>query len=261
MKPEPAVTPPDDIPVTWCTVRQALARPYRVTAPMVLLVSLVPLYLVIARLAGEGAVHAPELAVDRLLPLVPLWALVYGALYAFLIVVPVLVVQQQELIRRTVWAYLTVWLVAYVGFLLYPTVAPRAEMVTVPGQGFAVWGLQTLYDADPPYNCFPSIHVAHSFVSALACSRVHRTLGVIAILVASLVALSTLFTKQHYVADLAAGILLALTAWGLFLRGYPRAGIPAPERRVAPGLALCAAGIAALGLAIMWVAYRLGVTV
>lgn len=261
MTPDPVTSHPEDIRVTWSTVRQALTRPYRVTAPMVLLVSLVPFYLVIARLAGAGAAHAPALAVDRLMPLVPVWALVYGALYAFLIVVPVFVVQQRELIRRTVWAYLTVWVVAYVCFLLYPTVAPRADTVTVPGQGFAVWGLQTLYDADPPYNCFPSIHVAHSFVSALACSRVHRSLGRIAIVVASLVALSTLFTKQHYVADLVAGILLALAAWGMFLRGYPRASTPALERRVAPGLALCAAGIAALGVAIMWLAYRLGVRV
>lgn len=261
MPPDPVTSQSGEIPVAWSSVRQALTRPYRVTAPMVLLVSLVPFYLVIARRAGEGVAHAPALAVDRLLPLVPAWALVYGALYAFLIVVPLFVVQPQELIRRTVWAYLTVWIVAYVWFLLYPTVAPRAQTVTVPGQGFAVWGLQTLYDADPPYNCFPSIHVAHSFVSALACSRVHRALGGIAILVASLVALSTLFTKQHYVADLVAGILLALAAWGLFLRGYPRAGIQDLEHRVAPRLALCAAGIAALGVAIMWVAYRLGVTV
>jgi membrane-associated phospholipid phosphatase len=261
MTSDPVTSQPGEIPVAWSDVWQALTRPYRVTAPMVILVLLVPFYLVIARLAGEGVTHAPAFAVDRLLPLVPAWALVYGALYAFLIVVPVFVVQQEELIQRTVWAYLMVWTVAYVAFLLYPTVAPRAAMVTVPGQGFPVWGLQTLYDADPPYNCFPSIHVAHSFVSALACSRVHRTLGGITIVVASLVALSTLFTKQHYVADLVAGILLALAAWGLFLRGYPRAGFQDLEHRVAPRLALCAAGIAALGVGIMWVAYRLGVTV
>lgn len=221
---------------------------------MVLLVALVPFYLVIA--GRRGVAHTPELVLDRLLPLSPTWALVYGALYAFLIGLPVLVIQQEELIRRTVWAYLLVWIVAYVFFLLYPTAAPRPD--TVPGNGFAVWGLRFLYDADPPYNCFPSIHVAHSFVSAFACLRVHRRLGIIAVVCASLVALSTLFTKQHYVADLVAGILLAVVAYGLFLRSHSREDVPVPHRRVAPALALCLCGVVSFGVACFWVAYQLG---
>jgi membrane-associated phospholipid phosphatase len=224
---------------------------------MILLVSLVPFYLVIAGRARSGAVHAPALPLDRLLPLLPTWALVYGILYAFLILVPVFVVQHQDLIRRTVWSYLTVWGTAYIGFLLYPTVAPRPDAIT--GPGFALWGLRFLYDADPPYNCFPSLHVAHSFVSALACSCVHRTLGVVALSCASLVALSTLFTKQHYVADLVAGILLALAAYTVFLRGYSREQAPELERRLAPALALCVAGIVGLGVACFWLAYQVGV--
>ncbi len=236
-------------------VKQALTRPYRVTFPMVLLVALVPCYLVIA--GRGGAVNTPSLPLDLLLPLAPTWALIYGALYAFLIVLPVLVVQQEELIRRTVRAYLMVWIVAYMCFFLYPTVAPRPHSVL--GGSFAAWGLQFLYDADPPYNCFPSIHVAHSFVSALACSKVHRPLGFLAVVCASLVAISTLLTKQHYVADLIAGILLASAAYAVFLRGHLRSSVPTPDRRVAPALALCLGGVVCLGVARVWVAYRLRV--
>lgn len=226
---------------------------------MVVLVLLVPLYLVIAGRARAGAVHAPALGLDRILPLAPTWALIYGALYAFLILLPVFVVQRAELIRRTVWAYLMVWTLAFTCFLVYPTVAPRPA--TVSGDGFAVWGLRFLYEADPPYNCFPSLHVAHSFVSALASYRVHRTLGSAAIACASLVALSTLFTRQHYVADLVAGILLALAAYAIFLRGYSRGNVPELERRLAPVLAACAGGIVGLGLAAFWLAYQLGLWV
>lgn len=247
---------PEGIRITWSTVRRAITRPYPVTIPMVLLVALVPVYLVIAGRARAGVVHAPALGLDRLLPLAPTWALIYGALYAFLIVLPVFVIQQPELIRRTVWAYLTVWIVAYVCFLVYPTVAPRPDTVT--GRGFAVWGLRFLYEADPPYNCFPSLHVAHSFVSALACYRVHRTLGFFAISCASLVGISTLFTKQHYVADVIAGIVLALIAYAMFLRGASRANVAELERRVAPYLALVVVGIVGLGFVLYGVAYGLG---
>jgi len=253
---DPSTSTSDPFRVTWGAVRRSIARPYPVTVPMILLVSFVPFYLVIAGRARGGVVHAPELALDRLLALTPMWALVYGALYAFLIVLPVFVIQQEELIRRTVWAYLTVWTVAYICFILYPTVAPRPDTVT--GKGFAVWGLRFLYNADPPYNCFPSLHVAHSFVSALACWRVHRTLGLIAVSCATLVAISTLFTKQHYVADLLAGILLAFAAHAIFLRGYSRAKVPELDRRLAPVLALCVGGIVSLGVGCYWVLFQLG---
>ena len=256
---DPSMSASGGLRVTWRTVAQSLGRPYPVTIPMVLLVSMVPFYLVIADRARTGVVHAPALALDRLVPLVPAWALVYGALYGFLILLPVFVVQQEDLIRRTVWAYLTVWSVAYVGFLLYPTVAPRPGTVT--GDDFAAWGLRFLYDADPPYNCFPSLHVAHSFISALACSRVHRTLGFIATASASLVALSTLFTKQHYVVDLIGGIVLALAAYSVFLHGYSRTHAAALDRRLAPVLALTVAGIVGLGTVCFWVAFRPGAKV
>ena len=252
---DPSRSTSDGIRITWGSVRQSLTRPYRVTIPMILLVSLVPFYLVIAGRARGSAVHAPELALDHLLPLIPTWALVYGALYLFLIVLPVLVVQQEEMIRSTVWAYLTVWTVSYTCFLLYPTFAPRPDKVM--GNSFAVWGLKFLYGADPPYNCFPSLHVAHSFVSALACYRVHRTLGLVAMSCASLVAISTLLTKQHYVADVVAGIFLAWVVYAVFLRNYSRANIPELHRCLAPVLALCVSGIAGLGFACFWVAYQL----
>jgi hypothetical protein len=210
----------------WPAVRQAALRPYPVTAPMVLLVSLVPFYLVISNYARGGPAARPEVALDRLLPLVPEWSLVYGALYAFLIVLPVFVVQPHELVRRTVWAYITVWSLAYVVFLLYPTIAPRPEAAA--GEGFGAWGLRALYDADPPYNCFPSIHVA----------------------------LATLLTKQHYVADAIGGAALAFAANALWLRGYPRAGVPGEVTDVAPALAVCVGAFIAACLAVAWAGYH-----
>lgn len=207
---------PDASPSAWTLIAQSLARPYRVPASLVVLLLLVPFYIFIPELFPAPVRHAPAIALDALFPLQPVWALVYGALYLFLILLPVFVVRDDEHIRRTVRAYLFVWLVAYVFFIAWPTVAPRPLLVL--GDGFAAAGLRFLYEADPPYNCFPSLHVAHSFVSALTCFRLHRRLGVAAIVAASLVALSTLFTKQHYVLDVVSGVALALIAYAVFLR-------------------------------------------
>ncbi|HEX4438564.1 MAG TPA: phosphatase PAP2 family protein [Thermoanaerobaculia bacterium] len=239
----------------WDVAAASLARPYRVTVPMVLMMLLVPCYIFIGDGMSGRPTHTPAISWDLAIPVRPAWALVYGCLYLFLIVLPVLVVRQEELIRRTVLAYLFVWITAYVFFVFYPTSAPRpAELA---GDGFAAWGLRFLYGADPPYNCFPSLHVAHSFVSALACRRVNRRVGDAAMACASLVGLSTLFTKQHYVADVAAGVLLAGAAWAIFLRSYAREA-PDADRRAAPALATLVLAAIAVALLGFWIAYRAG---
>jgi membrane-associated phospholipid phosphatase len=239
---------------SWGMVAQSLARPYRVTGPMVLLVSLIPFYVLIPEMFPSRTRNIPELALDHAFPLVPAWALIYGALYLFLILLPIFMVRQDDLIRRTVYAYLLIWMTSYLFFFaLYPTEAPRPGRVV--GEGFAVWGLRALYSADPPYNCFPSLHVAHSFVSALACSRVHRPLGFTATIGAALVALSTLYTKQHYVLDVIGGIVLAFAAYGIFLHRYPAENVPALDRRVAPVLALALTAVVAAVLGAFWIVY------
>jgi membrane-associated phospholipid phosphatase len=226
--------------------------------PMVGLLSLVPLYLFIARANRERTPHAPAISLDHLVPLMPAWSIVYGALYLFLILLPVLVICHDDLIRRTVRAYLAIWLTAYVFFLGYPTIAPRPEGGVVPGAGFGAWGLRILYDADPPLNCFPSLHVAHSFVGAFAVWRMHARLGAFAIACAAIIGLSTLFTKQHYVLDVIGGVGLACVAYALFLRGFARESAAEQERSAAPAVAILLLAGIGVWVLLSWLMYSMG---
>lgn len=225
---------------------------------MVALFLLVPLYLFIPQLASDRAQWSPAVPLDAAIALQPAWVLIYGPLYLFLILLPLFVVRNDVHIRRTVYAYLAVWVSAYAVFFAFPTAAPRPAD-TIAGDGFAVWGLNFLYEADPPFNCFPSLHVAHSFVSALASYRVHRGVGLIALGGALLVGISTLFTKQHYVLDVAAGMLLAGLAGAVFLRGVRRDEVSQDDRRAAPALALAVAAIVVAMMSVYAGLYLLGV--
>jgi membrane-associated phospholipid phosphatase len=218
------------------------------------LVSLAPLYFVFADLTRGRPAHAPAIALDALFQLEPAWMLVYGSLYPFVVPLPLLVVRERELLRRAMQGYLAVMLVSYAGFLLYPTVAPRPA--EVPGDGFAAWTLRIAYDIDPPHGCFPSLHVAYAFVSALTCYRVHRGVGAAAALWAALIGLSTLYTKQHYFVDVIAGALAAFAAYALFVSTYPHDAIDEHDREKAPSRAIV--GVAIYGVIIggFWVAYR-----
>jgi membrane-associated phospholipid phosphatase len=219
------------------------------------LVSLAPLYFVIGHMTREWPTFVPDIALDRAIPLWPEWMLVYGSLYVFAFLMPLLIVGQQDLLRATLKAFLTVMLVSYLGFLLFPTAAPRPAQVL--GDGFAAWALRLAYEIDPPHGCMPSLHVAYAFVSALACWRVHRGVGTGALCWAALIGLSTLFTKQHYTLDVLAGALQAYAAYLVFLRSYPRDAVPAIDRQRAPVRALIVAGLMALAVAGFWVAYHL----
>jgi membrane-associated phospholipid phosphatase len=222
------------------------------------IVCLVPLYFGIGARTLGRPLHAPALPLDAMLPLQPVWMLVYGSLYLFALL-PLLVVRDGELLRRAMKSYVLVMLVAYAGFIAYPTVAPHTDEVI--GSGFAMWSLRLVYEMDQPYNCFPSLHVAHSFVSAFACYRVHKGVGGIALFWASLVGLSTLFTKQHYVVDVIGGAVSAYAAYLLFLRGFPRHLIAEDTRRLAPRRALWVAAAYALTIACFWIAYLITGTI
>ena len=222
---------------------------------MVVFVALVPLYVFIPVVLLQGrTLHTLQLPIDGLVPLKPSWAVVYGALYLFLIVLPVLVVRDEQHLRLTVRAYLTVWIAAYVCFLAYPTAAPRPANVIA--QGFGAWGLRLLYSADPPYNCFPSLHVAHSFVSAFTCLRLNRAVGLASVIAASLVGVSTLYTKQHYVLDVVAGVGLSIAAYVIFLRPYSGPSKSEIDRRVSAVLAVGLILLLGLVVAAAWGFYR-----
>ena len=238
----------------WRRAAELFARPQPVTLPMVALFALIPFYIVIGHAIPGRTVHVPEVFLDRVIPLDPLWAPVYASLF-LLVILPVFVVHQREHVRRTINAYLMVWLVGYAFFLAYPTLTPRPPRLA--DEGFFPWMLRAIYSTDVEYNCFPSLHVAQSFLSALTCYRVHRGVGIGAGIWATLVSLSTLFTKQHYVLDVLAGACLAYVSYAIFLRGFPREAVPELDRRLAPLLAAGAAAVYGAIVAGFAIAYTL----
>ncbi len=252
LEPGPAARPRSD----WSMLVELLTRPYplhaRVVVPAVMLMLLIPGYLAIGLMPRGRTMHLPELTLDRMVPVQPAWAVIYLS-YLAVPFLPVLIMRQEEQIRRTFLAWLSVWVIGYVCFLVYPTTLPRP--LGEIGDGFFAWFLRGIYEADLPRNCLPSLHVATVVVAALACWRVDWRTGFAAGVWAALVALSTLFTKQHYIADVVTGILLGGTADAVFQHNCPRTDVSASDRRVAPLVLLGLVGTYGLVVAGLWVAY------
>src|SRR5881409_830089 len=110
----------------WKSLTATTRQHYPHPIPTLLLAALVPVYAVINVITSGRTVFVPELPLDRTVPLVPVWILVYVSLWVFAFL-PVFVVREVRLRRCAVLAYVTVVLISYVGFLVYPTVGPRRE--------------------------------------------------------------------------------------------------------------------------------------
>ncbi len=80
-----------------------------------------------------------------------------------------------------------------------------------------------LYSTDTPTNVLPSIHVYNSIGAAAAIVKskhvaVRKYQKVIAVIISTLIILSTVFIKQHSVVDVAAAALLSILIYAVIYR-------------------------------------------
>jgi membrane-associated phospholipid phosphatase len=80
---------------------------------------------------------------------------------------------------------------------------------------------------DPPGNVFPSLHVAHTSMLAFLLLRDRPRLGRLALVMATALALSTLTTKQHFIADVLSGYTLAFLGRAFALSSIGSKRLPA----------------------------------
>jgi membrane-associated phospholipid phosphatase len=161
----------------------------------------------------------------------------YLPLYVGIFLIAVATTRDRRLYDRALLGILLVAAVGAVGHWLVPAAYPRPPVLPPypnPSAAFLGW----VQSIDPPGNVFPSLHVAFAIQLALIL-RVHRPrVGALLLVMAALLSLSTLFTKQHFIADVAGGLALgaAMAAWVLHphggLRGTAKESTQAtPETR------------------------------
>ncbi|MEI6790346.1 MAG: phosphatase PAP2 family protein [Myxococcaceae bacterium] len=94
-------------------------------------------------------------------------------------------------------------------FLVFPTLIERPVILNLDTTD-ALW--QCLHWMDAPTNCFPSLHVSIAAVIAVYAHRESKIFGIVSFILAALIILSTLTTKQHYFVDVLGGLLVSWIA-------------------------------------------------
>ena len=160
--------------------------------------------------AGSSYHHNIESNLDLRLPFLPQFLIIYFGCYIFWAANYILAARQdREEVYRFFTADFISRCVCLVIFLAYPTTNTRP---VIEGSGF--WDLLAgwLYSIDAADNLFPSIHCLVSWFCFLAVKgqkKIPIWYKAVSFILAVLVFLSTLFTKQHVIVDVAGGIFLA----------------------------------------------------
>ena len=119
------------------------------------------------------------------------------------------------------WSLVLINAIAIVIYIFFPvsTYSLRQDLLADPIVGnFWADMVYSIFATDTPFNCFPSLHAAVSTIcfytwfqySKIRIQRVTKLMAIVTFILAVGIILSTLFIKQHYIADEIAGVLLAL---------------------------------------------------
>jgi membrane-associated phospholipid phosphatase len=168
-------------------------------------------YLAVNRLVGDGPFHHLSLPLDVAIPFVPAFVLAYMLVYVTPATTGFFLEDRAEL-YRTFLAFGLNSFICFTIFLVYPVEYPR--VLPIPDTIFGHL-LAFVHVLDRPVNCFPSHHISTSFTTFFAIARQNRAWGAVFGVAAVLVALSTVFVKQHYVVDVPAGIAVACLTYVL----------------------------------------------
>lgn len=159
------------------------------------------------------------------IPLVPEFVIFYVYLFYPLAIITMLFFGLVEFRKGYAlgWSLVVINAISLAVYVIFPVSTHwwRQEFLANPVIG-GFWADQVyaIWAGDTSFNCFPSLHAAVSTICFYAWyrysrakpNRLTKTAAYLSASIAMGVILSTLFIKQHYVADEIAGILLA---WGV----------------------------------------------
>lgn len=152
---------------------------------------------------------------DKLFPFLPGMVYLYVSFY-FVVVFSVFFLKTEESFDRLIASIIGTLLFTYPIFYFFPANYPVPSFgdTTVTAK-FLKW----CFAADIPNNTFPSLHVSLSFTIAFGIKHYRNKLGMLYLLWACGIALSTLMIRKHFLIDSFGGIVMATLSYNLFVSG------------------------------------------
>lgn len=171
----------------------------------------IPVLNIVYDMLNRGGLGVTQLTTvwDQITPFVPVFIIPYIIWYPYVLMMFIVFFRKDRSVYyRSLTLTCVGLVVCYLIYYLFQTTVPRPE---IANHGLLNWLVGIVYMTDAPYNCFPSIHVltSHIVLKAAYQCKLSRRIKAAAFVTSWMIIISTLFVKQHVLADIAGGILLS----------------------------------------------------
>lgn len=154
-----------------------------------------------------------RLPIDEWIPYRPRWVWIYSFIYYPLILYLNFVVESPRHFTHMAMSYVLLLGLQMAFFTVFPVTTPERWRAYNQRRTISERFLAVVQRFDARSNSFPSMHVSVAMLTAL---HLQPHLGLAAFAFPALIALSCVYTKQHYVADLPAGAALGWIAYSAY---------------------------------------------
>ncbi|MDR2875210.1 MAG: phosphatase PAP2 family protein [Methylobacillus sp.] len=152
-------------------------------------------------------------ALDERIPFWPVWGWVYSFLYYPAILYLNWIVGDAHQFTMMAFSFIVLLFMQMACFYIYPVETPAHWRAINTGRNASERFLRFVQKIDAPSNCFPSMHVSVAMLTALHAQPV---MGAWVFVFPALIAVSCVFTKQHYLMDLPSGALLGVAGYEIY---------------------------------------------
>ncbi|OKP90272.1 serine/threonine protein phosphatase [Paenibacillus sp. P3E] len=171
---------------------------------------IVPVINVFYNILNHPGVHvySLETSLDLKIPFVASFIIPYLLWYPFITAVLIaLAFKDRQIYFQTLIAQCSGLIISYVFFALFQTGIQRPDVHSEPDFIYKV--VNFVYSNDQQYNCFPSIHVLTSYLMLRGTRIFGQKIWLMITAMSILIIVSTVLVKQHVLADIGGGILVA----------------------------------------------------
>jgi len=154
-------------------------------------------------------------SIDIAIPFVPEFIWVYHTLIPVLTITLLILLHKKEVFLSAFMGFIIATIVLSLFYILFPSFYPRSLF---DQSSMSAWLLEITRAIDGPHNTFPSGHVTFSwllgfFIMDSSFAKNNKWIKSIYFAWALLISISTLLLKQHYIIDVASGIILAIVCY------------------------------------------------
>jgi membrane-associated phospholipid phosphatase len=157
------------------------------------------------------------IGLDKLIPFVPEFIWIYHSIIPIFILTTVILIEKRPVFFTAIASIVFASVVMLLFYTFFPAFYPRDGYTEASLSGFLV---EVTRGIDGSNNTFPSGHVTFAwlmvfFIGLSNFSKEHRWVQPVYILWASLISVSTLVLKQHFIVDVFSGMALATMCYFL----------------------------------------------